>query len=144
MGFLSTSPKPGLITGFLFSPEREIKKVEIEVDTPMLTWRNKGGNPMSWILQRPVRSLLNVGPYVLLRPDRLEPLAPDSDNTVTGELLTRAFNKRHAEVTQTPLQNALGSILMFDMILMGLAVVFGLFICIMLFPQVVEMLNFGD
>tara|TARA_Y100000590_G_scaffold468931_1_gene653896 strand:+ start:9061 stop:9498 length:438 start_codon:yes stop_codon:yes gene_type:complete len=144
MGLLSAK-KANTITGYLLTPQREIKEINVEVDSPMLTWRPKGGDPMSWLLQKPVRAMMGIGPYVLLRPDKLEPLAPDSnpEDKVNPELLTRAFNKRHAEVTQTPLKSALGSILMLDMVLCGLAVVFGLFICMMLFPQVIEIMDFG-
>lgn len=144
MDFLSKTVKKNECTGFIFYPSREIKKIPIKVDPPMLTYNEKGGDPMSWILQKPLRVLTGFGSYVLLRPDRLEPLAPGSRNAISPELLTRAFNKRHSEVTQTPLKNALGNILIFDIVLSGLAVVFGLFICLMLFPQAIEMMNFGD
>jgi len=145
MGLLSSVKKGNRITGYLLTPQREIKEIDIEVDSPMLTWRPKGGDPMSWLFEKPLRAMTGQGPYVLLRPDKLEPLAPDSnpEDRVNLETLTRAFNKRHAEVTQTPLRSALGNILMLDMVLCGLAVVFGLFICVMLFPQVIELLDFG-
>tara|TARA_Y100000590_G_scaffold469328_1_gene656244 strand:- start:10071 stop:10523 length:453 start_codon:yes stop_codon:yes gene_type:complete len=138
--------KGGSTKALVLSPEAKISVINVDVDPPYLTASDKkSSHKGAWIINGPLRKLESVGNYVLLRSDRLSPLAPDKaqTNSVSPALLGQAISKRYAEVTATPVNKSLGSILMFDMILLGLGCIFGLATVVMLMPQVMGFLKFG-
>ena len=139
--------KDGFAKALILRPEGSISLMSVEVSPPYLkSIDKKNSRVFAWVINSPLRKLQSVGNYVLLRSDRLTPLAPDKSKTesISPELLGQGIAKRYTEVTSTLANKGLGSILMFDMILLGLGCVFGLATVVMLMPQLVDMLKFGS
>ena len=139
------SKKAGQAKGLLLRPEGVIDVISVKVDSPSIESAEKDSRTSAWVLNAPLRNLDKVGNYVMLRPDRLNPLAPGSviQENLNPVLMGQAVAKRYTEVTSTPQNKSLGSILFFDMILMFLAVIFGLATVVMLAPQVLNMIKLG-
>ena len=76
-------------------------------------------------------------------PDRVEPIAPSGflAPKTSMSLLGRAFRKEHNRNSANPPNDPTTNLLMFDMILVGLAVVFGAMTLLMLMPKAVASLG---
>ena len=135
--------KADFAKGLLLQPNGIIEEVNLIVDSPIIeTAKKKGSEPKAWVLNGPLRFLESVGSYIMLRPDRLTPLAPSSSHEELNPLLlSQAINKRYTAVTSTPINKSLGSILIFDIILLGLACLFGLITVIMMAPRIMEFIK---
>jgi hypothetical protein len=148
MGLFSKK-KSNTAVGLLLKPDRVIEQIKLEVDPPVVKIIEDKDRHMTWVLHRPLRKI-DTGSlrktkesYVMLRPDRLEPIAPSGflAPKTSMSLLGRAFRKEHNKNSANPPNDPTTNLLMFDMILVGLAVVFGAMTLLMLMPKAVASLG---
>tara|TARA_B100000470_G_C19794400_1_gene393625 strand:+ start:610 stop:1068 length:459 start_codon:yes stop_codon:yes gene_type:complete len=148
MGLFSKR-KSNTAIGLLLRPDRVVEQIKLEVDPPVVKIDEDKDRHMTWVLHRPLRKLdtgsvrKTKDSYVMLRPDRLEPIAPSGflAPKTSMSLLGRAFRKEHNKNSAHPPNDSTTNLLMFDMILVGLALVFGLMTLLMLMPKAMTALT---